>query len=202
MIAPRRLAIAAGVLAATVAPPAAAWWESSLPRHMLGQIPLLVAAGAFVVGPASEDAATTRRGEAAAAVLAAAFCLAFWMMPRWLDAAVADRSVDAVKMATLVLLAGLPLGWGWRRLGAVARGFVLAQAVSMFAVLGLLYLTFPDRLCNSYLLDEQYLLGVIMLGLAGVLGVAAAARALSGPAARDRNEGLDGAMGAIAAGEG
>lgn len=175
-----RLAIAAGLLVVAAAPPAAAWWEASMPRHMLGQFPLLVAAGALVASMPTQAVPPGRHAEAVAAVLLAAFCLAFWMLPRWLDAAVSDGIVDLVKMATLVLLAGLPLGWGWRRLGSVARGFVGLQAVGMLAVLGFLYLTFPDRLCNNYLVSEQAILGALMLSLSGSLGLAIILRALVG----------------------
>lgn len=180
-----RFATAACLLLVATMPPAAAWWEASLPRHVLGQIPLLIAAGALAAPLTTRVVLPELKGEAAAAVLLAAFCLSFWMLPRWLDAALDDVIVDLVKMASLVVLAGLPLGWGWSRLGPVARGFIWVQAIGMFAVLGLLYLTFPDRLCNNYLVSEQAILGALMLGLSGGLGLAIAIRALIG--VDDRN---------------
>lgn len=180
-----RLAITAGLLLVTVMPPAATWWEASLPRHMLGQIPLLVAAGALVARIPTRTVPPGPSAEAVAAILLAVFCLSFWMLPRWLDAAVGDGFVDLVKMASLVLLAGLPLGWGWPRLGPVARGFVWVHALGMLAVLGLFYLTFSDRLCNNYLVSEQVILGVLMLSLSGSLGLAIAVRVLVGSSGRD-----------------
>lgn len=175
-----RFVIAACLLLAAAMPPAAAWWEASLPRHVLGQIPLLIAAGALAVPLTTRVVSPELKGEAAGAVLLAAFCLSFWMLPRWLDAAVDDVIIDLVKIVSLVVLAGLPLGWGWSRLGLVARGFVWLQAVGMLAILGFVYLTFPERLCNNYLVSEQAVLGALMLSLSGSLGFAIVVRVMIG----------------------
>lgn len=162
-------------------PPLAGWWEASLLRHMLGQIPLLILSGVLLApvllhGP---DRADKRQG-ALAAVLLAAFCIIFWTLPRWLDAAVNDAATDLLKTGSLIGLAGLPLGWGWPRLGTIARGFILVQVIGMLAVLGVLYRGYPERLCNNYLFDEQSALGMTLLLLAGLVGVLAASRTLIG----------------------
>ncbi|MCL4767043.1 MAG: DUF1404 family protein [Hyphomicrobiaceae bacterium] len=174
-------ALATVLLVIAVVPPLSAWWEASLVRHLLLQVPMLVLAGLIfgsLLARRSRFLPGSGQMEGVAAVLLAAFCLAFWMLPRWLDAAVADPRVDAAKAGSLVLLAGLPLGWGWSRLRPVARAFIWANAVSMLAAMGVLYLTFPDRLCNNYLASEQPELGRALLGLALVLGLAGAARAM------------------------
>src|SRR5690606_13444330 len=104
----------------------------------------------------------------------------FWMLPRWLDAAVVSWRIDAAKMVTLVLFGGLPLGWGWARLGELARASVWANLISMLAAVAVLYMSFPDRLCNTYIYGEQLALGWSMLVVAIVLGLIGAARALFG----------------------
>ncbi|MCC6314721.1 MAG: DUF1404 family protein [Thermomicrobiales bacterium] len=172
-----------GLLLIVAVPPFSWWWEASLVRHMLLQIPLLILAGVLLgafVAPRPVPGAQSKQTEAAAAVLLAAFCMTFWMLPRWLDAAVGDHGVDAVKIVSLVLLAGVPLGWGWVRLGPVARGFVWFQAISMALVLGWLYAAYPDRLCNSYLVSEQPVLGMAMFGVAAFLGVVGVAIVMIG----------------------
>ncbi len=175
-------ALATVLLVITVVPPLSAWWEASLVRHVLLQVPMLVLSGVIfgLLVSRPSQRADTGQMESLAAVLLAAFCLAFWMLPRWLDAAVADPDVDAAKAGSLVLLAGLPLGWGWPRLRPLARAFIWANAVSMLAAMGLLYLTFPERLCNNYLASEQPELGRRLLTLAVLLGLAGAARAMTG----------------------
>lgn len=173
-----RLGVAAGLLAIAGLPPLAGWWEASMVRHMLVQVPMLVAAG--VLSAPAPGGARHSPVEGAAAVMVATFALMFWMMPRWLDAAVDSRAVDLAKFATLVLLAGVPLGWGWRRLGPVGRAFVWAQAVSMAGALGILYATFPVRLCTSYLVSEQEALGRLILAAAAALALAGGLRAMTG----------------------
>lgn len=106
--------------------------------------------------------------------------LAFWLLPRWIDAAVADPLVNAAKAVCLVLLAGIPLGCGWRLAGPVLRGLVWANAASMLAVMGWLQLAVPVRLCNSYLIDEQAVLGRMFLLLAATMVLAGLAAAMIG----------------------
>lgn len=169
---------AALLIALAVLPPMSWWWEASLVRHMLVQVPMLVAAGVLLgtLGPAPGR----QSPEGAAAVLLAALALMFWMMPRWLDAAVDGATVDLAKFATLVALVGIPLGWGWRRLGPVARAFVWAQAVSMAGALGILYATSPERLCTSYLVGEQVVMGRILILAVAALALTGGIRALVG----------------------
>lgn len=177
-----RVLAAVAILLATAPPPLASWWEGAMVRHMLGQFPLLLLAGALL----APRGGRTGQAEAIAAILVAAFCISFWMIPRWLDAAVNSYGVDLMKMTTLVLLAGVPAGWAWPRLAPLARTFVLAQLASMFGILGTLYLVAPVRLCNNYLVTEQTVLGraaiTVALGiiLAGLVA-ALVGRGFTGP---------------------
>lgn len=183
MMPQHRTILSGGLLLFAASPPIASWWEAALIRHMLVQIPILVLSGVLLAPAAARylpAGVPSGQTEGVGAILLAAFCLAFWMLPRWLDAAVADGRVDAAKVATLVLLAGLPLGWGWPLLQAVAKAFVWVHAISMFVILGVLYLTFPDRLCNSYLVSEQSALGAVTLAIGSLLGLAGTARVLFG----------------------
>lgn len=154
-----RTVAAVVILLVTVPPPFAQWWEGAMVRHMLGQYPLLVLAGALLAPPGRGIGRDSGQAGAIAAILIAAFCISFWTIPRWLDAAVNSYGVDLVKVTTLVLLAGIPAGWAWPRLAPLARAFVLAQLASMFGILGTIYLVAPVRLCNNYLVNEQTILG-------------------------------------------
>lgn len=169
---------AAGLVLLGLTVPFAGWWEAGMVRHVLGQIPLLILAGVLLAPRFRREAG---QAQAIAAILVAVFCVSFWMIPRWLDAAVNRAGVDAVKMGSLVLLAGMPTGWAWPRLAPLARGFVLAQLASMFGILGALYLMSPVRLCNNYLVDEQTVLGRMMLGVAVAIVVAGLIIVLAGP---------------------
>jgi hypothetical protein len=127
-----------------------------------------------------QQSQASRAAGAIPALLLAFFSLSFWMMPRWIDAAVSDPLVDAAKMMTLTALAGLPLGWAWPRLPMLAKAFIWANAVSMFGVLGWLYLSAPNRLCNNYLLNEQATLGALLVGLTVAVALAGASVAFAG----------------------
>jgi hypothetical protein len=193
----RRWSLAsAGVtlLAVLVSPPLRHLLEGHLVTHLLVQIPMLATAG-ILFGRAL-PIPSARRGDAAGSwhrdacrpwdrwntsglpgLLLALFTVAFWMLPRSLDAALAEPAMAVAKFISLPVLLGLPLAQSWRRLHPIARGFVWAKLVSMLGVLGWLYLAAPVRLCNFYLLDEQLLLGRAMLAIGAALAAALATQA-------------------------
>lgn len=174
----RQVAIGAGLIALGLVPPVAAWLESGLVSHLFGQYLLLLGGGALI------GSATARRYPcgwcAAPALLAGLLALAFWLIPRWIDAALADTATNTAKVMSLVLLAGLPLGWGWRQAGGVLRGFVWANVASMLAVMGWLQLSVPSRLCNSYLQSEQTVYGRLLVAAALLMVAVAGGMALLG----------------------
>lgn len=148
--------------------------------HMLVQMPLLVAAGVLMA--LALPASLTRRiadynARGLPLTLLAGFASTYWMLPRALDAALAEPWMELAKFAGLPLLIGLPLALSWRPLGLIGRGFVLANAISMTAVAGWLYIAAPSRICNGYLVDEQAFTGWLLVAVAGVLAIAWAAPA-------------------------
>lgn len=165
----RALRLAAGfaLILLALLPPLSAIWQARLLTHILIQYPLLIAAGALAGAALAH--AWPARWSAAPALLAAVLALIFWLLPRWIDAALATPLADLAKAGCLVLLVGLPLGWGWTQAGAVLRGFAWANAISMLVVMGWLQLAVPARLCNAYLLDDQRQLGVAILMLAALM---------------------------------
>jgi hypothetical protein len=168
-------------------PPARRALEASMTAHMLLQIPLLVLAGALL---APCIPATLRRGfegldaHGVPGMLTAAFASSYWMLPRALDAALSNPLAGLAKFGSLPLLVGVPLALSWPRMGPIGRGFVLANAISMIAVVGWLYRESPVRLCSWYLVDQQVLLGNALLALALLSGAGWTWRAFVGPLAR------------------
>jgi hypothetical protein len=162
-----RLVMAGALIVLTLAPPVSAWLTARLVTHILGQYLLLVVAGTLigsVLGGRVRAAWT-----AAPSFLMALFALGFWLLPRWIDAALVDPVAATAKAATLVLLAGVPLGWGWAQAGPVLRGFVVANAASMLLIMGWLQQAVPQRLCNAYLISDQRALGLGFVVLAAGL---------------------------------
>jgi len=170
-------------MAVLALPPTRRVLEASMVAHMLVQIPLLVVAGALL---ASGIPANFRRALAAfnadgrPGILAAGFVSSYWMLPRALDAALSTPLAELAKFSSLPLLVGLPLALSWTRLGPIGRGFVLANLISMIAVVGWLYRESPVRLCSYYLTDQQVLLGNALLTLALLAGIGWTVRAFVG----------------------
>lgn len=178
MRADRGLLAGVALLALAALPPLAPLLQSRLHVVVLGQYPLLILGGTLI----GLRLAQGRLADwtAAPALLGAAFTLAFWLLPRWIDAALADPALGLTRSFSLWLLAGVPLGWGWSLAGPVLRGFVLANAASMLAVMGWLQLAVPVRLCNAYLLSDQRLLGAGFLFAAATLILTLFANTFSG----------------------
>lgn len=176
--------IGAALLLLLALPPARALLETSMAGHMLIQIPLLVVAGAHLGGnlPASWRATLHPWDpHGLTGLLLASFTLTLWMLPRALDAALETPEIAALKFLTLPLLAGAPLRWSWPRLPSVARGALWSKLLSMLGVMGWLYLEAPVRVCNSYLVNDQVMVGRLMLVALAVLAAVLVLRAFWGP---------------------
>lgn len=146
--------------------------EATMGAHMLLQIPLLTAAGFFggrLLPEYWQDRLLAAAGGTLPCILLALFASTYWMLPRALDAALANPLAEGAKFISLPVLVGLPLALAWRRLSAIGRGFVWTNFISMLAVLGWLYIAAPLRVCNSYLVNQQESAGWLMVKLAVLL---------------------------------
>lgn len=169
----RPLGVAVFLLYLLLAMPAArTGLEAHMSAHVLVQMPLLVALGA---GAGRLLALRWRNGLLAGVggpvplMTLALMASGYWMLPRAMDAALADPAVDAVKFISLPLLAGFPLALAWEKLSLLGRGLVLTHLMGMLAVLGWLYIVAPVRLCTNYLVDAQGCAGWWMVRLALLL---------------------------------
>lgn len=183
------------LLLGTLAVPALReWLEASPARHMLVQLPLLACAGVCIGGNCGKAAwrlGLDLAGYNIAGIpgtMVAAATASFWMLPRSLDAALADPAMEAAKFASLPLLVGVPLALSWRQLPVAGKSFVKANLISMLAFMGWLYLTAPIRLCNFYLVDQQVVVGRALLLLAAAFAAFWAAGALLGRSTVDSRE--------------
>jgi len=150
--------------------PLGQWLESSMTSHVLIEMPLLIGIG-LVFGCCVERKFSKLlfdfNAGGIAGVLIATFTLAFWMIPRWLDLSLTDPVVALGKYLSLIGLVGIPLAWSWSRMHVITRAVVKIEFLSMLFRIGWLYLIWPERLCNSYLLQDQVWLGwgFLLLGI-------------------------------------
>lgn len=183
------LAAGIGLWALLALPPVRAALEATLAGHMVGQIGLLAVAGWWLgrgLGPVRPGEAGGFNRFGATGVVVAVFALVFWMLPVSLDKALLAPAWELAKFLSVPLLLGLPLARSWPRLPPLARGLLWANALSMLVVMGWVYHEAPVRLCNSYLIDQQLLLGLTLWGLAGASGAYWTVRAFAGPPAPRR----------------
>lgn len=171
----------------SLVPPIRHALEASMTAQMLGQIPLLIVAGALFAPafspPLLAGIHRWNQGGVAGLVLAT-LVTAFWMLPRSLDASTVRPLMAVAKYLSVPFLIGLPFALSWPRMGFVVRGFFLAELLATFFRLGWLYRVSPIRLCNNYGLDDQQRLGGYMLALGGALLVWLAWKLLMGRLAR------------------
>lgn len=142
--------------------------------HVLIQLPLLALAGAMlartVVSQYRRPTSSWNAG-GVPMLLLAIVTIAFWMLPRSIDAALVDDWVEFGKFITVPGLIGMPLLLGWRRAHPLLRGFLKAQALSMLGVMAFLYTHAPIRICNAYLVGDQERLGLGFLVAAIALAI-------------------------------
>lgn len=126
--------------------------------HVLVQLPVLALAGWFGGQSLTIGEGAWNRG-GVAALLIALFAIAFWMIPRSIDAALQSPAMNIAKFVSVPVLIGAPLALGWPRAHPLLRGFLKAEAISMLGVLAFLYTHAPFRICNAYLVNDQERLG-------------------------------------------
>lgn len=152
-------------------------FEGRMVTHMLLQFPLLftsdwMTAGALRPGQLNVDRLQTIDPHGLLGVAFTSCTLAFWMIPSAPDLTLLSEPVRWAKYLSL-WLAGLLLCLSRERLRTEVAVFLLGMLVWMMATVGLIYQTLPQRLCVSYLLDEQRWTGMGLVAYAVLLGFAA-----------------------------
>lgn len=153
--------------------PVADWLEQSMLRHVLIQLPLLVFLG-YQLGKTryfNLKIIDQINEKGVAGIILVIFISLYWMLPRALDASLAEPAMALAKYLSLPLLIGLPLALSWNKLHPIFRAVVHIELLAMLFRLGWLYLVSPVRLCNAYQLGEQVLLGKYLLFIAVIISV-------------------------------
>jgi hypothetical protein len=166
-------ALAPGIALALLAL-AQPWLEQRMLTHMLVEIPLLFAIGAWAAIHVRGDgprwlAAINANGLTG---LTIAMCVsAFWMLPIALDAAVLRPVVGFAKVTSLVF-AGWCAALSFRRARTAMQAFFALNFVWMTGAVGAMYQQAPERLCNTYLQGDQAHAGIGLVVLAIVVAIA------------------------------
>lgn len=167
--------------------------EQFMISHVLVQLPLLVLCGVWVgLYVDKKWQLIIPYYKALPLLLIALFTAMFWMLPRALDSSLEHDGYFMAKFLTLPLLLGVPLVLAWRNIGPITKAFVVTNIISMLVVLAWLYIEAPVRLCNYYLIDEQQMLGMCLLYIAGLLALLSPAKLFTGTQSKlKRSHSLD-----------
>jgi hypothetical protein len=172
-------------------PPVRAVLESSMMLHMLVQLPTLLLIG-FALGWAWRQASaqcvagrtlsTVMRANrwGMTGLIAAAFTMTLWMLPRLLDSARLDIGFDLVKFLTVSLLGGLAVSVSWRATPAILRAVIHLEAIATLLRFGWGYLASEERLCLVYLVGDQQRTGSALLVLGAIYALVVVWRPLFG----------------------
>ena len=179
----------AGLLAALplllLWPPLRQLLEGSMALHMLVELPLLLASGwgaGAVLAHHRLPAGLPRLIDAHGVLgLAFASCVgALWMIPSMLDLSLLDTGVQWVKYGAW-WFSGVVLRASWHRSEPEIAAFFVGNMAWMLATAGMLYQEEGQRLCVSYLVDEQAVAGKGLIVLALVLAGLALHRVVAAP---------------------
>lgn len=146
--------------------------ESSMALHMGLQIPLLVVLGGFFISVLIKfypRLTAIGKQYRTSLFLFAFFSIGIWMLPRMLDAALHQYHFAIIKWMTL-FIAGSALVLCWKHLPFILRGLLHIELLATLLRLGWLYLIAPQRYCVSYLIDDQIILGYLLLSYAVIYG--------------------------------
>lgn len=139
------------------------WLEAVMLRHMLLQLPLLIAAG-WLLAPAAHGlhrlAIFDQHG--VTGLTALLFISAYWMIPRALELSITSTPFEAAKFFSLLTL-GAILPGSLKRANWIVQLFYMGNLSWMTAIAGIQYQNMPQRLCNAYLLDDQVTTGAALV---------------------------------------
>ncbi len=146
------------------------WFESSMSRHMLIQLPLLIALGfAFFQPRASTHAALMKTDSLGAiAFISITGWMLFWMLPINLDLATSDPWIRLLKLVSLPIGIGFCIRWFWNRANAILKCVLVFEIWASITRLGWLYIESPLQLCTSYLIGEQQVVGYMLLIISAI----------------------------------
>lgn len=136
--------------------------ESIMFTHMLVQMPLLILSGWLIARffqIRCPNFFEKYNSNGVPGIILFIIITMYWMIPRTMDEALLLNSIEVFKFVSLPLLAGIPLRDSWKKLDITGKSFVAFNYISMFALMGWLYIDSPIQLCNNYLETEQQNLG-------------------------------------------
>lgn len=150
------------LLLALILPPVANLMESVMVIHMHMQMLLLIFTG-FLMARFFQlrfpHFFEKWNGNGVPGILLFVIIVVYWTLPRSMDEALNEQSMELFKFVSLPLLAGIPLRDSWKKLRPIGKDITFYFFAILFFGMGWLYIDSPVQLCNNYLVIEQITLG-------------------------------------------
>jgi hypothetical protein len=144
-----------------IIPPVRNFMESIMIIHMLIQLPLLIIIGCllgkYIMKKAPKVFHAINENGVPGMILIVAITM-YWMLPRTLDEALTLSPFEVFKFISLPIV-GILLADSWVKIKDIGQVFIYLNYLSMFALMGWLYLDSPIQICNNYLITQQKTLG-------------------------------------------
>lgn len=146
------------------------WLEQSMSSHLLIEYPLLILMGWQLARffPLNFFNNSWNRG-GVAGILFALFTLMFWMIPRWMEASIETPILGMAKSFCLAICVGAVSKISWDRLHSVVKALLIIELLTTFIRIGWIYSESPVRVCNSYKIEDQQLLGSMLIFIAALI---------------------------------
>jgi len=135
--------------------------DSSMTRHVLIQIPVLIFCG-IALGWKLKVRWTDIDHNGITSLIFFAGTLLFWMIPRSLDEAVTSNLLDQV-MHMNMIIAGFVLGQNQHKITFMPRAIFSIYSLAMLFTMGIIYTHFSAIICATYTLEEQKDMGYTLL---------------------------------------
>ena len=136
--------------------------ESIMSIHMHMQMPLLAIAGMLMTPFLQKKFGSFFAKWNANGVPGIILCLIvvfYWLVPRTMDDALMQTSVEIFKFISWTFLIGVPLRDSWPKLTKGVKNAIFIILSIVYIGMAGLYIFSPDQLCNNYLIVEQRTLG-------------------------------------------
>lgn len=148
--------------------------ERRMALHMVVELPLLFAVGWFsaaVAGARFQKWFDLYNFAGLTGFIAASAIAMFWMLPVSLDLAVLSPVVGTAKVSSL-LLAGAVTRHSVTAARVEVQGFFILNWAWMTGTAGVLYQSAPQRLCTTYLQNDQVIAGIGIVFIAVIVTLA------------------------------
>jgi len=150
-------------------PPVIHLTESIMTIHMHMQMPLLAVSGMLMTPLLKQKFPRFFKRwnkDGIPGMILFIIVVSYWFIPRAMDDALMNTSVEIFKFISWPFLIGVPLMDSWKKLTKRMKSLTFIVLTFLNGLMAFIYIFAKDQLCNNYLIVEQQTLGWAFLFIA------------------------------------